>query len=63
MRDLPGEALSLPANDSPLNDRDILQKRLGRSAKIGHSDRQEIFRPLYWAAFIEFRLWAVDTDD
>ena len=42
---------------------DILQKRLGRSAKIGHSDRQEVFGPLYWVAFIEFQLWAVDTDD
>jgi hypothetical protein len=42
---------------------DILQKRLGRSAKIGHSDRQKVFGPLCWAAFIEFQLWAVDTDD
>ena len=41
----------------------ILQKRLGHSAKIGHSGRQEIFRPLYWAAFIEFRLGAVESDD
>ena len=42
---------------------DILQKRLGRSAKIGHSDRQEVLGPLYWAAFIESCLWAVDIDD
>ena len=41
----------------------ILQKRLGRSAKIGHSGWQEISRPFYWAAFIEFRLWAVNIDD
>ena len=41
----------------------ILQKRLGRSTKIGHSGRQEISRPFYWAAFIDFRLWAVDIDD
>ena len=41
----------------------ILQKRLGHSAKIGHSGRQEIFRPLYWAAFIEFLLVAVESDD
>ena len=41
----------------------ILQKRLGHSVKIGHSGRQEVFRPFYWAAFIEFLLWAVDFDD
>ena len=41
----------------------ILQKRLGHSIKIGHSGRQEVSRPFYWAAFIEFRLWAVDFDD
>ena len=41
----------------------ILQKWLGHGAKIGHSGRQEIFRPLYWAAFIEFRLGAVESDD
>ena len=41
----------------------ILQKRLGHGVKIGHSGRQEIFRPIYWAVFIEFRLWAVDIDD
>jgi len=41
----------------------ILQKRLGHSVKIGHSGRQDISRPFYWAAFIEFRLWAVNIDD
>ena len=41
----------------------ILQKRLGYSIKIGHSGRQEVSRPFYWAAFIEFRLGAVDSDD
>jgi CHAT domain-containing protein len=34
----------------------ILQKRLGHGAKIGHSSLQDISRPFYWAAFIEFRL-------
>ena len=41
----------------------ILQKWLGHSAKIGHSSRQEISRPFYWAAFFEPRSRAVDIDD
>ena len=41
----------------------ILQKRLGHSVKIGHAGRREISCPFYWAAFIEFRLRAVDIDD
>ena len=41
----------------------ILQKRLGHGVKIGHSGRQEISRPFYWAAFIDFCLWAMVIDD
>ena len=63
MRDLPGEALSLPVNDSPLNDRRYFAKAAWSWRQNRSLWPARDFPPILWAAFIEFRLWAVDIDD
>ena len=73
MRGLGGEALSLPMNEWCVKEWCVNRWRVHDwryFAKAAWSWRQNRslwpandFPPILWAAFIEFRLWAVDIDD
>ena len=68
MRGLGGKALSLPLNDWCVNDwRAHGWRYFAKAAWSWRQNRSlwpaKDFPPILWAAFIEFRLWAVDIDD
>jgi len=68
MRGLAGEALSLPMNDWCVNDWHVQGWRYFAKAAWSWLQNRSLwlvrdFPPIFRAAFIEFRLWAVDIDD